>query len=144
MASWLVKEEPEHYPYEQLERDGRTVWAGVRNALAQRHLGSMRRGDRVLYYHTGKVRAVVGLARVASDPYPDPGDPAGRRVAVDLEPVRKLARPIALAAIKADPALASFPLVRISRLSVMPVSEKEWRRLVGDAPSPTARRATAR
>ena len=132
MASWLVKEEPEHYSYEQLEGDGRTVWAGVRNPLAQRHLGSMRRGDPVLYYHTGKVKAVVAVARVASDPYPDPGDPAGKLVVVDLEPVRKLPRPITLAAVKADPAFARFPLVRMPRLSVMPVSPEEWERLVGD------------
>ena len=77
MAQWLVKEEPDHYGYGQLERDGKTVWAGVKNPLAQKHLRSIRRGDRVFYYHTGKEKAVVAIAKAASDAYPDPADKYG-------------------------------------------------------------------
>lgn len=129
MAQWLVKEEPEHYPFGQLVRDGRTVWAGVRNPLAQKHLQSIRRGDRVLYYHTGKVKAIVGLAKAVSDPYPDPDDGTGRLHVVELAPDRPLDRPVTLAAVKAVAAFASFPLVRMARLSVMPVTDAEWARL---------------
>jgi predicted RNA-binding protein with PUA-like domain len=129
MSHWLVKEEPEHYDYDALARDGRTVWAGVKNPLAQKHLRSIREGDRILYYHTGKERAVVGIARAASDAYPDPKDRTGKQVVIDVVPERKLARPVTLAEIKADQAFASFPLVRLSRLSVMPVSAREWKRI---------------
>lgn len=129
MGGWLVKEEPEHYGYAQLERDGRTVWAGVKNPLAQKHLRSIRRGDRILYYHTGKEKAVVATARAASDAYPDPDDRNGRHHVVDIVPDHPLPRPVSLAAIKADAAFASFPLVRMPRLSVMPVSDAEWARI---------------
>ena len=129
MARWLVKEEPEHYAYEALERDGRTVWAGVRNPVAQKHLRGFRKGDDVLYYHTGKEKAVVAVARAASDAYPDPDDRSGKMVVVDLEPQQRLPRPVTLAAIKADPAFADFPLVRIGRLSVMPVPDEIWSRI---------------
>jgi predicted RNA-binding protein with PUA-like domain len=130
MAQWLVKEEPEHYGYDQLERDRKTVWAGVRNPLAQKHLRTIRKGDRIFYYHTGKEKAVVAIARALGDAYPDPGDSAGKSYVVDVAPEKRLARPVTLAAIKADRAFASFPLVRISRLSVMPVSDAEWTRIV--------------
>jgi predicted RNA-binding protein with PUA-like domain len=126
MAQWLVKEEPEHYPYDQLERDRKTVWAGVKNPLAQKHLRAIRRGDRIFYYHTGKQKAVVAVAQAASDAYPDPKDTTGKLFVVDIAPEKKLARPVTLAEIKADKAFASFPLVRMSRLSVMPVSDVEW------------------
>lgn len=129
MAQWLVKEEPEHYGYDALERDGRTVWAGVRNPLAQKHLRGIRKGDRVFYYHTGKEKAVVAVATALTDAYPDPDDPSGTRVVVDLAPQKKLARPVTLAEIKADRSFASFPLVRMSRLSVMPVTDDEWARV---------------
>lgn len=129
MAQWLVKEEPEHYSYAQLERDGRTVWTGVKNPLAQKHLRSIRKGDRIFYYHTGKEKAVVGIARAAGDAYPDPKDRTGKAWVVDVVPERKLPNPVTLAAIKADPAFASFPLVRMPRLSVMPVSDAEWKRI---------------
>ncbi len=129
MGLWLVKEEPEHYSYDHLERDGRTVWAGVKNPLAQKHLRSMRRGDRIFYYHTGKEKAVVAVATAASDAYPDPGDASGTLFVVDVVPVKKLARPVTLAEIKADAAFAAFPLVRMGRLSVMPVSDDEWTRI---------------
>ena len=129
MAQWLVKEEPDHYGYDQLERDRTTVWAGVRNPLAQKHLRSIRKGDRIFYYHTGKEKAVVAIAKATSDAYPDPGDAGGKAYVVDIAPDRKLARPVTLAAIKADAAFASFALLRMSRLSVMPVSDAEWARI---------------
>jgi len=129
MAQWLVKEEPEHYSYEQLEKDRQTVWAGVKNPLAQKHLRSIRKGDRIFYYHTGKEKAVVATARAAGDAYPDPKDKAGKMYVVDVVADRKLPRPVTLAEIKADRAFATFPLVRISRLSVMPVTDVEWARI---------------
>ena len=129
MAQWLVKEEPEHYSYDQLEKDRKTVWAGVRNPLAQKHLRSIRKGDRIFYYHTGKEKAVVGVARAIGDAYPDPGDASGKAFVVDVAPEQKLPRPVTLAEIKADRAFAAFPLVRMSRLSVMPVTDSEWARI---------------
>jgi len=129
MARWLVKEEPEHYGYAQLERDRGTVWAGVRNPLAQKHLRAIRKGDPVFYYHTGKVKAVVAVARAVSDAYPDPSDGSGKLYVVDIAPSRMLPKPVTLAAIKAQPAFASFPLVRMPRLSVMPVTDAEWKRI---------------
>ena len=126
MAQWLVKEEPENYAYAQLERDGKTVWAGVRNPLAQKHLKAIRKGDRIFYYHTGKEKAVVGIAKASSDAYPDPANSSGKQFVVDVAPVRKLAKPVTLAAIKADTKFSAFPLVRMSRLSVMPVTDAEW------------------
>ena len=127
MARWLVKEEPEHYGYDQLERDRKTIWAGVRNPLAQKHLRGIRKGDRLFYYHTGKEKAVVAVARAASDPYPDPSDSAW--YVFDVTPEKRLAHPVTLSAIKGDKAFASFPLVRMSRLSVMPVTDAEWTRI---------------
>jgi len=129
MAQWLLKEEPEHYSYDQLERDRKTVWAGVKNPLAQKHLRSIRRGDRIFYYHTGKEKAVVAVATAASNAYPDPSDASAKLFVVDVVPEKKLGRPVTLAEIKADKAFATFPLVRMSRLSVMPVSDVEWTRI---------------
>ena len=124
--NWLVKEEPTHYGFEALVKDRKAVWSGVRNALAQKHLRSIRKGDRLFYYHTGKEKAVVAIAKAASDAYPDPDDDSGKSYVVDVTPEKKLPHPVTLAAIKADKAFASFPLVRMSRLSVMPVSDAEW------------------
>jgi predicted RNA-binding protein with PUA-like domain len=129
MAQWLVKEEPDHYGYEQLEKDRKTVWAGVRNPLAQKHLRGIRRGDRIFYYHTGKEKAVVATAKAASDAYPDPNDASGKLSVVDIVPEKKLTRAVTLAEIKSDKSFASFPLVRMSRLSVMPVTDAEWARI---------------
>lgn len=127
---WILKTEPTTCSFADLLRDRRTAWEGVRNAAALIHLRAMRRGDEALVYHSGAEKALVGVARIASDPYPDPaaGDP--RRVMVDLEPVRALRRPVSLAALKAEPLFADLGLVRISRLSVMPVSAAQWRRLL--------------
>ena len=129
MAQWLVKEEPEHYSYDQLVKEKKTVWAGVKNPLAQKHLRSIKRGDRVFYYHTGKEKAIVAIATAASDAYPDPEDVTKKAFVVDVAPVKKLTRPVTLAEVKADRAFASFPLVRMSRLSVMPVTDEEWDRI---------------
>lgn len=130
MASWLFKEEPTHYSFDDLLRDGSTTWFGVKNALAQKHLRAVRKGDRIFYYHTGDEKAVVGTAKAAGDAYPDPADKTGKSYVVDVVPVKKLARPVTLAEIKADKRFAEFPLVRISRLSVMPVSEDEWASII--------------
>jgi predicted RNA-binding protein with PUA-like domain len=127
MAQWLVKEEPENYAYAQLEQDGKTMWAGVRNPLAQKHLRSIRKGDSIFYYHTGKEKAVVGIARAAGDAYPDPSN--SNLFVVDIVPQKALEKPVTLAAVKADKAFATFPLVRMSRLSVMPVTDAEWARI---------------
>jgi predicted RNA-binding protein with PUA-like domain len=126
MAYWLFKEEPDHYSLEDLFRDKRTVWAGVENNLALKHLRSVQKGDRVLYYHTGKEKAVVGVMEVVKGPYADPARDDARFVVVDVKPVRRLDRPVSLAEIKANPEFADFALVRISRLSVMPVTNKQW------------------
>jgi predicted RNA-binding protein with PUA-like domain len=127
--NYLMKEEPSHYSYDDFARDGKTSWTGVRNPLAQKHLRSIKKGDRIFFYHTGDEKSVVGIMKAAGDPYPDPEDKSGKLYAVDVVPVKKLTQPVALAAIKADKAFASFPLVRLSRLSVMPVTDKEWERI---------------
>ena len=127
--NWLVKEEPTHYGFDEFVKDKKAVWSGVRNALAQKHLRAIKKGDRVFYYHTGAEKAVVGIAKAVSNAYPDPEDKSGKYVAVDLVPVERLPRPVALTEIKADSAFKDFPLVRISRLSVMPVTDAEWKRI---------------
>jgi predicted RNA-binding protein with PUA-like domain len=127
--NWLVKEEPTHYSFDDLVRDKKTSWTGVRNALAQKHLRGIKKGDRVFFYHTGDEKSVVGIAKAAGAAYPDPGDADGKLYAVDVVPVRKLESPVTLASIKADKSFASFALVRMSRLSVMPVSDDEWERI---------------
>ena len=124
--NFLFKEEPTHYAYEDLVRDGKTRWSGVKNPLAQKHLRTVKKGDSIFYYHTGDEKSVVGIARAAGDAYPDPIDPSGKLYAVDVVPVKKLRRPVTLAEIKAKPVFKDFALVRISRLSVMPVSDREW------------------
>jgi predicted RNA-binding protein with PUA-like domain len=124
--NWLFKEEPTHYSFDDLARDKKTVWSGVKNPLAQKHLRSVKKGDRIFYYHTGAEKAVVGTARAAADAYPDPKDKTGKSHVVDVVAEKKLPRPVTLAEIKAKPFFRNFPLVRISRLSVMPVTEKEW------------------
>jgi len=129
MPLWLCKQEPDQYNFDDLVRDGRTVWDGVGNALARKHLRQMRPGDRVLFYATGKVKAVVGEMRVAEGPKPDPKDDDPNAVVVVVEPVRAFARPVPLAQIKDDPALAEWELVRLPRLSVVPVSRAQWRRV---------------
>ena len=123
---WLVKEEPTHYSFDQFVADGSTVWSGVKNPLAQKNLRAMQKGDRVFYYHTGNEKAVVGTAKVTAAAYPDPKDKSGRLVVVELVPEKKLPRPVTLAEIKAAGRFADFPLVRLPRLSVMPVTDDQW------------------
>jgi predicted RNA-binding protein with PUA-like domain len=130
MNNWLFKEEPTHYGYDDLVRDGRTSWTGVKNPVAQKHLRNVKKGDRIFFYHTGDEKAVVGICRAAGDAYADPADKSGKSYAVDLEPVKKLKAPVTLAAIKADRRFASMPLTRVPRLSVMPVTPQEWEAIV--------------
>jgi len=127
--NWLFKEEPSNYSFDALVKDKKTVWSGVKNPLAQKHLHAVKRGDRIFYYHTGDEKAVVGIVKALGDAYPDPQDKSGKAAVVDVGPVKKLGRPVTLAEIKADPAFKDFALVRISRLSVMPVSDDQWRRI---------------
>ena len=127
--NWLVKEEPANYNFEQFRKDGSTVWSGVKNPLAQKHLRSIKEGNRVLYYHTGTERAIVGIARATSDAYPDPKDKTVKAFVVDLQPASALNRAVSLAEIKASKAFTTFPLTRLPRLSVMPVSDAEWKEI---------------
>ncbi len=129
MARWLFKEEPTHYSFADLVRDGRTLWDGVTNNLALQHLRRVRNGDEVFFYHTGKEKAVVGLMRVIGDPRPDPEAESDRMVMVEVEPVRLLAQPVPLTAIKADATLKAWDLVRLPRLSIVPVTDTQWRRI---------------
>ena len=128
MAHWLFKQEPSCYSFENLLADGLTTWDGVANALAQKHLKNAKKGDRVFFYHTGKDKAVIGIMELASDPTPDPADE--KLAVVIVKPVKKLKNPVTLAAIKADDAFASWELVRMSRLSVMPVSDAIWKKIL--------------
>ena len=130
MAQWLFKEEPSHYGFDALVNDGRTTWSGVKNPVAQKHLREVRKGDRIFYYHTGNEKAVVAIAKAESHAYPDPADESGKAHVVDVVPVRKLKAPVTLASIKADKRFAAFPLTRLPRLSVMPVTDREWDAIV--------------
>ena len=123
---WLVKSEPVKYAFTDLQRDGRTVWDGVRNNQAALYLKAMKRGEQVLYYHSQEGLAVVGVAEVAREAFIDPTDPVGRFVAVELTPVRALPRPVSLAEMKANPALIGMAMFRQFRLSVCPVQPAEW------------------
>lgn len=125
-AYWLVKSEPAKYPFSQLQRDGRTVWDGVRSNAAALHLRAMKTGDQVLYYHSQEGLCVVGVAEVVRESFLDPSDPAGRFVAVELAPVRLLPQPVTLAQMKANAALADMAMLQQSRLSVSPVGPGEW------------------
>lgn len=129
-AHWILKTEPSTYSFEQLMKDRRTVWDGVSNPLALRHLSEMSAGDPVLIYHTGDQKAAVGLARVVRAAYPDPNAKDGKLVVVDLEAGHPLPRPVTLAAVKADPAFADLALVRMGRLSVVPVKPEQWKKLL--------------
>lgn len=129
-AKWLFKSDPEHYSLADLQRDGQTVWDGVSNNLALKNLRSARPGDLVLVYHTGKEKALVGIAEVTSEPYADPKEKDPRLTVVDLKFRELLPRPVTLAEIKKQPALREFQLVRLPRLSIMPVSEPQWTALL--------------
>jgi predicted RNA-binding protein with PUA-like domain len=133
---WLLKTEPSTYSYADLERDKKAVWDGVSNALALKHLRTMKRGDLAFIYHTGDEKQIVGIAEVTSDPYPDPKEKDPRLVVVDLKPGRRLTRPVTLSEVKADAGFGDFELVRIGRLSVMPVSVERWKKLLRMASCP--------
>jgi len=125
----LFKQEPTCYSFGELQRDGKTVWDGVSNPLARQHLRQVREGDRVLFYATGKEKCILGEMRVVGAPRPDPTSEDPKAVVVDVEPVRAFERPIMLAEVKGDPALSDWDLVRLPRLSVMPVTEVQWQRI---------------
>ena len=130
---WILKTEPSTYGFPDLVRDRRTRWEGVSNAVALKHLRSMLEGDGAFIYHTGNEKSLVGLARIASAPYPDPAQKDERLVVVDVEAGKALPRPVPLAEIKADPAFKDLGLVRLSRLSVVPVEPDQWKRLLAMA-----------
>jgi predicted RNA-binding protein with PUA-like domain len=128
-GGWLFKEEPESYNYATLEKDGSTLWAGVKNGQARQFLRQVKAGNRVLYYHTGKERAIVGEMRAVADAVSDPNGDDPKAVAVKVEPVRRWHPPVTLEQIKKDPLFTGWELLRIPRLSVMPVSPEQWQRL---------------
>lgn len=127
---WLLKTEPSDYSYDDLERDEKTIWDGVANNLALKHLRNIKTGDFAFIYHTGKERALVGIAKVISDPYPDPVQKDPRLVVVDVKAEQKLNRTVCLKEVKADPAFDDFLLVRLPRLSIMPITVLQWKRLL--------------
>lgn len=127
MAYWLIKSEPTVYPWAQLVKDKRTSWTGVRNAQAAINLRAMKPGDRCFFYHSNEGKEIVGIAEVVKAAYPDPTDEAGKAVTVDVKAVEPIKTPVTLAAIKAEPKLKEFGLVRQSRLSVVPVSDEQWK-----------------
>ena len=130
---WVLKTEPSTYGFPDLVRERRTRWEGVSNPVALKHIRSMLEGDDALIYHTGNEKSLIGLARIASAPYPDPAQKDERLVVVDVEAGKPLPRPVSLAAIKADPAFKDLGLVRQSRLSVVPVEPAQWKRLLAMA-----------
>jgi predicted RNA-binding protein with PUA-like domain len=130
MSSWLLKTEPSVYSYDTLERDGHAVWDGVTNNLALKHLRTMKKGDLAFIYHSGEEKAVVGIASITSNAYPDPKSKDEKLVVIDIKPKERLKHPVALSEIKQVKNLASFELVRLPRLSVMPVSLQVWSHLI--------------
>ena len=127
MAYWLVKSEPFKYPWEKFVKDGQTFWDGVRNYAARNFLREMKKGDEVFFYHSNEGLEIVGIARVVRESYQDPTTDEDAWVVVDIEPVKRLAHPVTLKQIKAEPRLASMALLKLSRLSVTPVTPQEWK-----------------
>jgi len=128
---WILKTDTDTYSFDSLVRDRRTVWDGIGNPLALKHLRAMAKGDQAMIYHSGDDKAIVGLATIASASYPDPKAKDPRLVVVDIQAGDRLPSPVSLAAIKADPAFADLGLVRMSRLSVVPATAAQWHRLLG-------------
>lgn len=126
---WLVKSEPESYSWDDLVKEGKTAWTGVRNYAARINLRAMKKGDHVAFYHSVSDKQIVGIAKVVAEAYPDKTAKEGEWFAVDLAPVKPLKKPISLEQVKVDPVLKNMALVRISRLSVTPVTEEEYRRI---------------
>jgi predicted RNA-binding protein with PUA-like domain len=129
MNRWLFKQEPDCYSYDQLLADKETIWDGISNALALKHLREVKVGDRIWFYHTGKEKAIVGEMKISAAPFQDPNESDPKLVVVKVKPVRKLKQPVTLAQIKADVTLADWALVTNSRLSVMPCSEEQWKQV---------------
>lgn len=130
---WLFKTEPSAYSFQQLGKDKKTVWDGVKNNLALKHLAGIQKGDEIIIYHTGEEKSAVGIARALSGAYPDPSKKDPKLLVVEIEPVKALSRPVTLAEMKANAKLKNFDLVRLPRLSVMPVSEEQWKIMEGMA-----------
>ena len=130
MAHWLIKSEPSAYSWDQLVKEKRTAWTGVRNPQASLNLKAMKSGDLCFFYHSNEGKEIVGIAKVVKTAYPDPTDKAGKAVAVDVAAVEPVKQPVTLGAIKADPKFTDFKLVRQSRLSVVPVSDEHWKLIV--------------
>ena len=128
MGFWLFKQEPSSYNYAELENDGKTVWDGVTNNLALKHLRSAHKGDRVFFYHSGDEKSIVGIMEIVSAPYLDPKD--GALIVVDVKPVARLPKPVSLQMIKGDKSFSAWELVRISRLSIMPVPAHLWKKIL--------------
>lgn len=128
MRYWLLKTEPDSFSWDDLEKKGKATWDGVRNPRAKNNIGAMKKGDLAFIYHTGDEKAVVGIAKVESEPYPEPGDTAW--LVVDLSPDKKLKNPVTLAAVKADADLKDMTLARVPRLSVQPVEKAEWDKII--------------
>ena len=126
MAYWLVKSEPSVYSWQQLEKDKQTVWDGIRSYAARNHLRGMKKGEEVLFYHSNQGLEIVGIAKVKKEAYQDPSTEEDAWVAVELQPYKKLKKPVNMEQIKADKRLKDMALVRIGRLSVQPVTDKEW------------------
>lgn len=125
---WLVKQEPEAYSFDDLVTDGRTDWTGVRNYQARNNLNEMKKGDKVLFYHSISEKSVVGLAKVSKPAFPDPTDE--KWIAVEIEPMRKFKKPVTLEQVKNNKALADIALIRQSRLSVMPLTKDEYEEII--------------
>lgn len=130
MNYWLVKSEPDEYSFDDLVKEGKTMWDGIRNYAARNHLRGMKKGDLVLFYHSRKGLEVVGISRVVEEAYPDPTAEKGDWSVVDLEPVKQLVQPVSLKEIKTRPELQDIPLIRISRLSVMPLEKDPFMRIL--------------
>ena len=133
MNRWILKTDSDVYPFDQLERERRTVWDGVSNAVALKHIRSMTPGDEILIYHSGATKELVGLARVASAPYADPKGGNAKLTVIDIEVDRRLPKTVSLASIKVDSTFADLALVRMPRLSVLPVPEQQWKKLLAMA-----------
>lgn len=130
---WLFKTEPGAYSFQQLEKDKRTVWDGVKNNLALKHLSGIKKGDEIMIYHTGEEKAAVGIARALSAAYPDPQKKEPKLLVVEIEAVKPLSRPVTLSEMRSNAKLGKFDLLRLPRLSVMPVSGEQWKIIEGMA-----------
>ena len=129
MAYWLLKSEPSTYSWENLQKDKRTNWSGVRNFQARNNLQAMKKGEQAFFYHSGDGKEIVGMVEIVKEAYPDPDDESGKFVMVDVKPVKALKTPVTLTALKADKRFADLPLIRASRLSVSPVGDAHWKEI---------------